>query len=89
MCHGHDMNGGEEAPALYGANFMADWNGLTVGDLSERIRISMPPDNPEKVTKQENVDIIAQILKANGYPAGSSELVPRTEILKLIKIEPK
>ena len=47
VCHGQDLlSGGEIAPGLFGPNFMANWNGLTVGDLFERIRISMPPDNP-------------------------------------------
>jgi cytochrome c len=89
VCHGHDMSGGEEAPALFGANFMSNWNGLTVGDLSERIRISMPPQDPSRLTRQENVDIISALLKANGLPAGNAELETRTEVLKLIKIEPK
>ena len=50
VCHGQDLSGGEIAPALFGPNFMANWNGLTVGDLFERIRISMPPDNPDKMS---------------------------------------
>jgi len=89
LCHGQDLSGGEEAPALFGSNFIANWNGLTVGDLSERIRVSMPPSNPERVTRQQNVDIISLILNTNGFPAGKTELDTRTEVLKQIKIEPK
>ncbi|PYR94394.1 MAG: class I cytochrome c, partial [Acidobacteria bacterium] len=33
-------------PALTGGAFMANWDGLTVGDLFDRIRISMPADRP-------------------------------------------
>jgi hypothetical protein len=88
-CHGQDLSGGEIAPGLFGPNFMANWNGLTVGDLFERIRISMPPDNPDKMTRQQNIDIVSAILDANGFPAGKTELESRTEVLKLIKIEPK
>lgn len=88
-CHGSDLNGGEEAPALYGANFMANWNGLTVGDLAERIRISMPPTNPDINSAQQRADIISLLLNANGYPSGPKELESRTEFLKQIKIEPR
>ena len=89
VCHGSDLNGGEEAPALFGANFMANWNGLTVGDLAERIRISMPPSNPDINNAQQRADIISVILNANGYPTGQKELESRVELLKQIKIEPR
>jgi mono/diheme cytochrome c family protein len=89
VCHGQDLNGGEVAPALFGGNFMSNWNGLTVGDLSERIRQSMPPDNPDRMNQQQRVDIISLILSANGFPEGQKELDTRVEFLKQIKIEPK
>ncbi len=89
VCHGQDLSGGEIAPALFGPNFMANWNGLTVGDLFERIRISMPPDNPGKISREQYVDIVSAILNANGFPMGKAELESKTEVLKLIKIEPK
>ncbi len=88
-CHGADLNGGEEAPALYGANFMANWNGLTVGDLAERIRISMPPTDPDINNAQQRADMISVILSVNGYPSGTKDLESRTELLKQIKIEPR
>jgi len=88
MCHNHDLSGGEIAPALYGGNFMANWDGLTVGDLFERIRVSMPPDNPDKISSQQRSDIISLILSVNGFPAGSKDLESRVEFLKQIKIEP-
>lgn len=87
MCHGIDLNGGEEAPALTGAGFLANWTGLTVGDLSERIRVSMPPDNPGRVSRQQNVDIIAFLLNSNRFPVGKTDLVTQPEMLKLIKID--
>ena len=88
-CHNEDLSGGEVAPALFGGNFMADWNGLTVGDLFERIRQSMPPDNPDKLNAQQRSDVIALILSANGFPTGAKELDSKVEFLREIKIEPK
>jgi mono/diheme cytochrome c family protein len=84
-CHGQGLEGDGFAPALSGAEFMGNWNGTTVGDLYDRIRISMPPGNPASVPAQAKADIVAFMLKANKYPAGSSELTPET--LKDIKID--
>jgi hypothetical protein len=35
-CHGTDLGGADEVPALSGGGFLSNWDGLTVGDLSER-----------------------------------------------------
>src|SRR5215510_7756892 len=45
-CHGTDLTGADEVPALSGPAFLANWDGLTLGDLSERVRRSMPPNKP-------------------------------------------
>jgi mono/diheme cytochrome c family protein len=88
-CHGGDMTGDGFAPALSGTDFAGNWNDLSVGDLYERIRISMPPTGPSTVPPQGKVDIVAHILNFNKYPTGSTELEPKTEVLKEIKIELK
>ena len=62
-CHGPDMNGGEMAPGLTGGEFTANWNDLTLGDLFERMRISMPQNNPGSLSRQQNADILAAILQ--------------------------
>jgi len=88
-CHGADLTGDGFAPALTGAEFSGNWNELSVGDLFERIRISMPPTGPSGVTPAQKADIVAHMLKFNKYPAGTTELESKTEALKLIKIEMK
>lgn len=88
-CHGGDLAGDGFAPALAGTDFAGNWNDLTVGDLYERIRISMPPTGPSAVPPQAKADIVAHILDFNKYPAGTAELEPKTEVLKQIKIEMK
>ncbi|HSP67319.1 MAG TPA: cytochrome c [Bryobacteraceae bacterium] len=87
-CHGAQLTGGEAAPPLAGGDFLANWNGLTVGDLFERVRISMPADRPGQLTRVQNADILAHILRANQFPAGQSELEQQAEVLKQIRIEP-
>ena len=88
-CHGNDLAGDGFAPALSGSDFMGNWNDLTVGDLFERIRVSMPPSGPGAVPPAQKADIVAHILNQNKFPAGAAELEPKTEVLKGIKIEMK
>ena len=85
-CHGTDLTGGESAPPLAGIPFFATWNGLTVGDLFERIRTSMPADRPGRLSREQNADILSHVLKVNGFPAGPTELSRQTETLKEIQL---
>jgi mono/diheme cytochrome c family protein len=86
-CHGTELSGGEEAPPLSGEAFIANWNNLTVGDLFERIRVSMPEGNPGTLSRQVNTDILAYILTVNHFPAGKTDLPSATEFLKQIRFE--
>lgn len=88
-CHGSELTGGEMAPPLSGGEFMAGWDGLTVGDLFERIRISMPQNAPGSLSGQQNADILAYIFQAGKFPAGETELPKEAGILKAIKFEVK
>jgi S-disulfanyl-L-cysteine oxidoreductase SoxD len=88
-CHGEQLTGGEDSPPLTGGAFLANWNGLTVGDLFERIRVSMPQDRPGRLTRQQNADILSYLISANQFPAGTVELPLETERLKQIRFEAK
>jgi mono/diheme cytochrome c family protein len=86
-CHGASLGGLGEAPALTGAQFISDFNGLTVGDLFDRIRTTMPLNNPSGLSRDQYADILSFILKSNGYPAGQKELNRRSEFLNAIRFE--
>jgi quinoprotein glucose dehydrogenase len=88
-CHGGELTGGEMAPPLAGGEFMAGWDGLTIGDLFERVRISMPQNAPGSLSGQQNADILAFMFSANKFPAGADELPKEAGILKQIKFEVK
>jgi mono/diheme cytochrome c family protein len=88
-CHGPEMNGGEMAPALVGIGFQSNWNGQSVGDLSERIRLSMPLGAEGTLSRQQVSDIIAAIFAASDYPAGQTELARESDVLKTIQITPR
>jgi len=86
-CHGVDLNGGDEAPVLAGGEFVWAWNGLTVGTLFERIRKTMPVEDPGSVSRQQKADILAFVLSVNNFPSGDSELPSRSSRLQRIMFE--
>lgn len=86
-CHGLALTGGESAPPLTGGDFMSNWNQLTLGDLFERIRTTMPADRPGTLTRAQTAGILAHILNAGEFPAGNAELSTQTEALKQIRID--
>jgi mono/diheme cytochrome c family protein len=88
-CHGADLSGGEMAPPLVGIGFQSNWNGQTAGDLSERIRVSMPLGAEGTLSRQQVSDIIAAIFAAGDYPAGPNELPRESDVLKTIQITPR
>jgi S-disulfanyl-L-cysteine oxidoreductase SoxD len=86
-CHGPDLSGNDEAAPLAGPVFLSSWDGLSIGDLANRVRVSMPPNNLGKLNRQQIVDVLSYVLSFNNFPAGKSELDPKPEVLKQIKVE--
>ena len=70
-------------PPLLGPAFLERWNGLTVGDLSERTRISMPQQAPGSLGSQQVADIVAYLLQQNGFPSGDIELPRERDLLQI------
>jgi mono/diheme cytochrome c family protein len=85
-CHLDTLGGADRAAALTGDAFQTEWDGLTVGDLFERIRLSMPQDSPMSLSRQAYIDVVAYILKVNGFPTGRQELETDPATLKAIKL---
>jgi mono/diheme cytochrome c family protein len=85
-CHGATLAGAEAAPALTGSSFADSWTEVPVGDLFERIRLSMPQDKPGTLGRQQTADVVAYILSFNKAPAGQAELPGDLEVLKTIRI---
>jgi len=85
-CHGDTLMGGESAPALAGGEFLSNWNGLTLGDLFERIRTTMPQNRPGSLSREKDTLILAYMLSVSQFPAGTTALPQQTEVLKEIRI---
>ena len=73
-CHGDTLGGQESAPALTGTTFYSNWEGEMLEPLFDRVRTTMPQDKPGSLSRAQNADILAYMLKAGGYPAGATPL---------------
>jgi len=73
-CHGEGMAGGEDAPALTGQRFVRKWAGKSLLRLSEKIRVTMPQDDPGTLRADETAALLAAILNANGIESADGRL---------------
>jgi S-disulfanyl-L-cysteine oxidoreductase SoxD len=86
-CHLGTLMGSDMTPSLVGGDFLSNWTGSTLGDLSERIRKTMPMNKPGSVPRDAISDILAYILSANKFPVGETELSHDAQLLRKIRIE--
>ena len=85
-CHDAQLAGSGTAPALAGTDFMANWKDENVSALFERIRATMPADNPGSLKRDQVADLITFILNFNKFPLAQADLPPDSDALKAIKI---
>ena len=89
-CHQRDLAGDfiEDAPPLVGDEFLSNWAIWTVGDLFEFMSMEMPPKRKDRrnLSADNYADVLAYILKQNGFPAGQAELPPAFEPLVTIEM---
>jgi len=88
MCHGARLEGNPAAP-LTGPAFRARWEDgqHTLDDLFFIVRSLMPNNAPGSLTKTQYADVVAYILKVNGYQAGEAELVPTAAAMKRVTLQ--
>ena len=70
-CHALGTEG--KAP-LVGDPFWKSFAQKTVGDLLEFVSANMPNGSPHSLSESTYGDIVALMLKSNGFPAGTNEL---------------
>jgi mono/diheme cytochrome c family protein len=85
-CHGDGLGGVESAPPLTGPTFYATWEGETLNALFERMRTSMPQDAPGTLSRAQNADVLAYMLKVGNYPASSTELDGQAASMSAVKV---
>ena len=73
-CHKQDLSGDGVTPGLADEGFFEHWDKETVEDLFKRIKTTMPADRPASLADADYLDVVAFLLKENGFPSGPSEL---------------
>lgn len=87
-CHGDDLRGNDIIPGLAGQTFTSNWQGKSLGDLFDKIQMTMPALSPGSLTPEQTADLLAFMLSASKYPAGKTDLPSKAEALQPIKIDP-
>src|SRR5262245_46951004 len=72
-CHTLDSQGNRP---LSGKKFWDSYTQKTVGDLFAFMQKNMPNGNGGSLSEKTYADLVALVLKSNGIPAGTTELVP-------------
>jgi len=76
-CHGNMLEG-VSAPELTGSRFIRRWREGMLDGIYKFIKERMPlgrSAGSSTISDKEYLDLVTFILKSNGYPAGSNELV--------------
>lgn len=86
-CHGEDL-AGKVGPALTGRQFhqMVTAQKMTATMLFNFIATKMPQSKPGSLTPAQYAEIMAFILKRNGYPSGSTPLTVDSQDLGKIDL---
>jgi cytochrome c5 len=89
--HCHDPlkvpEGKKPGPPTIGEKFLETWRDRTLGELYGTILNTMPNDGSAFLSEDETLNLIAYMLKANGFPEGETAL-KFDEAMKAIAIVP-
>jgi mono/diheme cytochrome c family protein len=72
-CHRADLGGGT-GPSLRGQRFARQFADKDLKTLFTKVATTMPRNAPASLGDNVNLDIVAHVLKENGFPAGPHEL---------------
>lgn len=87
QCHRADLQGDSVSPGLAGPMFHFRWDESPLSAWFVEVRDSMPQEAPGSLSDQALVDILAYVLKENGFPAGKTELPADEDVLQRIFID--
>ena len=86
VCHGDKLAGTDMGPGVAGPAFRENWSGRAVSELFDKVKTTMPANDPGTLSAAATADVVAYILKVNDYPAGSAELPSDMAALAQIKL---
>jgi mono/diheme cytochrome c family protein len=86
MCHGEALYGTGEIPSLKG-RLLYSFRGSSVGALYDYVSRAMPQMAPGSLNPNDNVAIVAFLLRENDMPAGAKRLPADQATLDAIPFE--
>jgi mono/diheme cytochrome c family protein len=88
-CHRPDLSG-NTGPALKQQRFARVYAGKDLKTLFTKIATTMPRNAPASLSDDVNLDIVAHVLKENGFKAGTEELtVAALDAIRVVPGQPK
>lgn len=84
ICHASTLAGTDAAPALTGAGFIGKWHNRPLDELFEFMQTAMPVQSPGGLSRQQNADILAYMLRSGEFPSGQTELTADRGLLRQI-----
>ena len=88
-CHRADLSGGT-GPALKAQRFATQYAGKDLKELFTKIATTMPRNAAGSLPDSVNLEIVAHVLRENGFPAGPRELTAdATEAIRVVPGRPK
>ncbi len=84
-CHRADL-GGANGPALRGERFARIFAGKDLKTLYTKIATTMPRGAPASLGDNVYLDIVAHMLRENGFPGGENDL--NMEVLSAVRVLP-
>ena len=86
-CHGLELEGIPDLfPALIGDLFVETWKARSVGELFDKVIVTMPALDPGSLTPEQSADLVAYMLSTSNYPSGSADLGTDLDALNAIPI---
>jgi mono/diheme cytochrome c family protein len=87
-CHGEDVNGDGNGitPALFGPSFAANWGGLPLSELLQRIQLEAGQSKPAGLTRPQQADVLAFLLQVNEIVDGGAELPADLDQLSRVRL---
>ncbi|MEP7352861.1 MAG: c-type cytochrome [Acidobacteriota bacterium] len=83
-CAGCHVLATEGKAPLVGESFWKSFSQKTVGELLDFVSRNMPNGAPHSLSDSAYADIVALMLKSNGFPAGANELGPNTAAVQIV-----
>lgn len=84
-CHGQNL-AGRVGPPVAGTDFLAEWSGKPLLELFDKVRLTMPKDDSDRLSAAQAADVLAYMFQYGKIPAGRTDLPTDAAALKQLTL---